>query len=667
VIKYRREIDGLRAFAVVSVLTFHAGFSFVPGGFVGVDVFFVISGYLITSIIINELGVGAFSFSKFYERRVRRLLPPIVPVFLISWLFAFFLLGPEQFKDFSDSVYAALGFSSNWYFLSTVGYFDGPGEFTPFLHLWSLAIEEQFYFVFPAVLVFILRRNPSWLVVVSFCFAVLSFCGAAYFVSESQDDIAFYNSAVRFWEILVGSILASMSCSGDRNKLTADVMEVLGILMIVGPVLYYTDDIQFPGASALIPVIGSALIIAGNGQGRIVSPVLMSRVLVGIGLISYALYIWHWPVLVFLRIINPSGGVGVGLLGVGVSITLAIASYFYIESPVRRKFVLSSAREAYGFAIVFLLGMMIVVAAGKSQALAGYRADLLMQVRSFLYSGDRARIVSRIDDEARFYKEFLNLNFNGESGEYDQLKHDGWTCSFDQRNTPDKIFKCLVSQSKDHNVLVMGDSVGRDSWHALRRAYPKHNFIMLHQSGCPPGDFFRPGPENGCFRGSAELLGRLKSSIRVDAIVVSFRYRPREWKNVESGLVLAKTITDKVFMFGVSPMFGVRISDYIRSLPEGSSIPDFISEDNKRLTRWSYDSMTLEGRDLAGKYGIQFIDVGEFYCPNQKCRIWTFDNYYDPFMWDQSHLTNRGIEEFSGFLKGQSLLLEFLNKTSVGI
>lgn len=141
-IGYRSEIDGLRAIAVVSVLLFHAGFSFLPGGFVGVDVFFVISGYLITSMIVKELDGGRFSFLNFYERRARRLLPPLIPVFIVAWLFSFFLFNAQQFSDFCRSVYAALGFVSNWFFLSEVAYFDGPGELTPLLHIWSLSVEE---------------------------------------------------------------------------------------------------------------------------------------------------------------------------------------------------------------------------------------------------------------------------------------------------------------------------------------------------------------------------------------------------------------------------------------------------------------------------------------------------------------------------------------------
>lgn len=202
-IGYRSEIDGIRALAVVSVVLFHAGFDLFSGGFVGVDVFFVISGFLITSLIVKDIYNEQFSFIEFYERRIRRLLPPLVPVLLFTFICAALLLGEDRYKDFVKSSYSAIGFVSNWYFLSSVGYFDGPGELTPLLHIWSLSVEEQFYFVFPLILVLGARLGRSRLMTVALVMAAGSFLYAVYLMQSGYKDAAFYNSLARFWELLV--------------------------------------------------------------------------------------------------------------------------------------------------------------------------------------------------------------------------------------------------------------------------------------------------------------------------------------------------------------------------------------------------------------------------------------------------------------------------------
>src|SRR5918993_773673 len=192
-IRYRQDIDGLRAVAVVSVLLYHAGFDFARGGFVGVDIFFVISGYLITLLILKEVQQGEFSFGSFCERRIRRLLPPIVPVLVLTWIGGFLVLSEQQFIDYSRSFYATLAFGANWHFLSTVGYFDAESEAKPLLHMWSLSIEEQFYLVFPALLVLLLRRAPRLLHPVTLILFATSLAFATLLISKGQAEVAFFN------------------------------------------------------------------------------------------------------------------------------------------------------------------------------------------------------------------------------------------------------------------------------------------------------------------------------------------------------------------------------------------------------------------------------------------------------------------------------------------
>ena len=654
-IGYRSEIDGLRAIAVVSVLLFHAGFSFLPGGFVGVDVFFVISGYLITSMIVKELDGGRFSFLNFYERRARRLLPPLIPVFIVAWLFSFFLFNAQQFGDFCRSVYAALGFVSNWFFLSEVAYFDGPGELTPLLHIWSLSVEEQFYFVFPVLLLAVCKVCRKRLLSISVFLAFVSLIYSIYLIEGFERETAFYSSLSRFWELLIGAILAISGLRAPRKVLIVDALEITGLLLILVPVVTYSKDTVFPGAAALLPTVGTALIISAQGHGRIVATILKSKPFVWVGLVSYSLYLWHWPILVAIRTAKPAATWSDLAAGLLFAFLLSVASYFLIEQPIRKKAVIGSTRQAYAMAATFLIGAVALVYGSSTPNFAGVQLAAFTETRAKLYSGDRATMISRIEEETAIYMSSLNVNFHGKIPQYDSKIHSGWTCSYDQGNTNDRLFLCLTSQAKAENVLVMGDSVGRDTLHALRRAFPDTNFIMLHQSSCPPGDV-----KTKCFSQSAELLRRLAGAINIKAVVINFQYRPREWVDVESGVLAAKSITKNVIMLGVSPVLGMTSADYIKSLPNDRAIPLFFPEDNKKIIRWSYQDLVNDARKMAEKHNIFFVNVLDFFCPSKQCRLWVDNRYGDPLLFDLQHLTNHGISEFSGYLKSQPLLKQIM-------
>lgn len=643
---YRAEIDGLRAIAVAGVLLFHANFTFIPGGFVGVDVFFVISGYLITSIILREMELGKFSFVNFYERRAKRLLPPLLPVLFVSILFSFATLDAESFDGFARSVYSAVGFVSNWYFLQSVSYFGGPGEQTPLLHLWSLSIEEQFYFLFPAALFIIFRLNRVAVYPAVILLLAASAISSFDFILSYNFDDAFYNSFARFWELLVGSALAVKPNWRVVGKASANTAEILGVCMIAGAMLKYTPATPFPGPSALIPVIGTALIIAARGAGSLVSPILKSKPFVALGLISYALYLWHWPILVFTKLLIPGVGEVGMVLALCCAIALATASYLLIEQPIRTKIRFRAAHVALasGLSFIFVVG---VVAAVSSDRFSNFRERTFTDVRRALYTGDRADMIARVEDEGRRYLDTLNLNFNAKSGEYLVEKYKGWTCSYDLGNTIDRLYECLVSQAADENVLVMGDSIGRDTTHALRRAFPKTNFIMLHQSSCPPGE------AKSCFKDLSGLLGRLSDSVKIKAVVLNFRYRPAEWSVVASGIEAAKKLTPNVILFGVSPAFKMSPVELIKSIPPSSEIPLFLEQGSPKFLQANYSELVDGAKKMASAHNIYFVNILDFFCPQQKCRVWVDNRYGDPLHFDREHLTDNGINEFSDYLKKQ--------------
>jgi len=336
---YRRDIDGLRSVAVLSVVAYHAGWSALSGGFAGVDVFFVISGYLITSLILNEQAADRFRLKNFYIRRARRLFPALFVVLAISSLAAWWLLMPGEMEDFGESLATAAVFSSNFMFFSEAGYFEGPSEFKPLLHTWSLAIEEQYYLLFPLLLL-ACKKTGRYLSIM-LPVALVSLALAEWFVG-SAPAATFFLLPHRLWELMVGSLLASATVH-QRDWFTCwpaacrEALALGGLIAIGYTMLSYSNATAFPGLAALLPTLGTAaLIAAGTGGVTVTSQALASRPMVAIGLISYSLYLWHWPVLVFAKLflVRPPTPTET-LLAVAAAFVLGWASWRFVERPFR--------------------------------------------------------------------------------------------------------------------------------------------------------------------------------------------------------------------------------------------------------------------------------------------------------------------------------------------
>ena len=335
---YRPEIDGLRALAVIPVIFYHAGFATFGGGFVGVDVFFVISGYLITSIIYDEMQRGRFSPAGFYERRIRRILPALFVVCLTCVPFAWFWMEPTQFIDFSQSLIAVNLFVSNIFFWREAGYFATASELKPLLHTWSLAVEEQFYVLFPLALLLLARLQRKALLVLSLIVALISL-GAAQWASKAQPDSNFYLLPYRIWELEVGVILALGAGTWiKREGWLAEAISVCGLAMITVAVFWFDKSTPFPSVWALIPVLGTAFIIAASGPRNFVGRMLSLPPLVGIGLISYSAYLWHQPLFAFTRI-RMFGDLSTinYLLLILLAFALAYVTWKLVEVPFRNR------------------------------------------------------------------------------------------------------------------------------------------------------------------------------------------------------------------------------------------------------------------------------------------------------------------------------------------
>ena len=346
-LNYRPEIDGLRAIAVGAVILYHAqitifGYKPFKGGFIGVDIFFVISGYLITSIILKELvTTGSFSFKHFYERRIRRILPALLFVMLASLPFAWMYLLPGSFVDFSKSILYSLGFSSNFYFhYSGQQYGAESGLLKPFLHTWSLSVEEQYYILFPIVLLITYKFFRKYLIhILTFGFIIS--LGLAEWTSRNYPSISFYFIHTRMWELLAGSILAYFEITKghrSKNQLLNITLPTIGLILISHSIIFFDNDIFHPSFFTLSPIIGVCLIIWFSNKDELITKVLSTKLFVGIGLISYSLYLWHYPIFAFSRIIGfvQESLFKQLLLGI-IILILSIISYVLVERPARNK------------------------------------------------------------------------------------------------------------------------------------------------------------------------------------------------------------------------------------------------------------------------------------------------------------------------------------------
>lgn len=355
---YRPDIDGLRALAIIPVLLFHGGFPAFSGGFVGVDVFFVVSGFLITSLVQREIAAGAFSYVAFWERRARRLLPPMFLVIFVSCGIAFAYFLPEDLEAFGESVFATSTFLSNVYFWLVAGYFSTPDAPVPLVHTWSLAIEEQFYFFFPAVLMLLAATARSRRLSVIALIGGLSFLASLLMVEHAPDG-AFYLLPSRIWELMLGALLALLPAGPRLKGGLADALLAIGLLMIAGAVVWYDASTPFPGIAALAPCLGTALLIwVGDQPGSVLKHVFINRVSVHVGRRSYALYLWHWPLLVFWATWSnkPLSTVSTHEVAavLALSFVLASLSLRFVEDPIRRRTLLRSRASIFTFCLVCL-------------------------------------------------------------------------------------------------------------------------------------------------------------------------------------------------------------------------------------------------------------------------------------------------------------------------
>jgi peptidoglycan/LPS O-acetylase OafA/YrhL len=378
---YRAEIDGMRAIAILGVVFYHAG-HLIPGGYVGVDVFFVISGYLITSLILKDIHAGRFSYSDFLERRIRRIFPALSFVVLVTVLSGAIIMTPEDYLDLAKSSIAQLIAVANFYFWRSGNYFGPAAEEKPLLHTWSLAVEEQFYLLLPLILLSIIsfgrNKRPRLLILTLTICLILSLVLGIYLVCDEKAKAAFYLLPPRAWELLAGSCLAAIpGVFIPKRRSLREFLSWAGMAGIILPFLFYTNRTDFPGISAVPPCLGALFVIHSNScflkqdQLTSVGRLLAMKPMVFIGLISYSLYLWHWPLFAYYEYLQPAHEISTVTMGLIIlSLTFAILSWRFIEIPFRQKHFFRTRRSLFRFAST--IALFTLLASGFIWSTSGF-------------------------------------------------------------------------------------------------------------------------------------------------------------------------------------------------------------------------------------------------------------------------------------------------------
>lgn len=470
--KYRAEIDGLRALAVAPVILFHAGSDLFSGGFVGVDVFFVISGYLITTIILDDMEKGAFSLARFYERRARRILPALFLVAFVSTPFAVMLMMPGDLEDYSASLIAVATFSANILFWQESGYFGLEAELQPFLHAWSLAVEEQYYILFPLFLI-AMRRFARRTVLLSMAALFIASLGLAQWGAYHAPTAAFFLLPTRIWELLVGVFCAYYLKSRTvRADARAQVLSGAGLVLILGAVFAFDETTPTPSLYTLAPTLGAALLIVFAAPNTVAHYLLSRKPLVGVGLISYSAYLWHQPVFAFARHAELSDRLvltnSLYAVLIALSFALAVLSWRYVEQPFRgkrfptRRVVVSSCAAAGA--------LLFAGAAGR--ATDGFE-HLLVQYRL----SPETRAIYRVIADNIEYDLENDMHANGD-------------CHVWVKNaaslSPDMLDACFGEYGA--GVIVLGDSHAMNLYNMVAKSGAFDFVVGVSQGGCRPHD-----------------------------------------------------------------------------------------------------------------------------------------------------------------------------------
>ena len=650
--KYRPDIDGLRAVAVLSVIGFHAFPGLFPGGFIGVDIFFVISGFLISSIIFENLDKQTFSFTEFYVRRIRRIFPALILVMSACVAVGWFVLLPDEYGQLAKHTMAAAGFISNFFFWQEAGYFDNAAETKPLLHLWSLGIEEQFYIFWPLLVYLAWKRRWAFALMLGGMFAV-SFA-ANVRLSHSDSVQAFYSPIPRFWELLMGSMLAYFTFqksnrwskvqaffnyTGDRSrfgqggKSFQEARSVGGVVLISVAVLMVNKQVAFPGWWVLLPVLGAYLLISAGQHAWLNRVLFTNRAMVWTGIISYPLYLWHWPLLSFARIMeSKTPSVAIRLMAIAMALILAWITYRIVEHPARY------GKKGIKKALVLSLLMMFVAGMG-----------------CFAYTQDGLK--RRIPDEVLRQAEALRKDKLG----------DIWPPC---RSGSGKSHGCrIMNPGLAPDVALLGDSHALQMVYAMDEIYRTmgKNVVLLAAPGCFP--FL--GIASACSEFMGNSLRAVLAAPTIKTVILahytSFIFHGRYWaphpdnhaapdmntvvENYRKALhatLIALTQAGKQVIFIVDPPdLYFEPEECVAFRPvylPGHKFRASCSVGRSEFDRWTSDYHRIIEGARAEFPSVRFINAFDYFCDEQDCHA-LIDG--ELLYRDNNHLNEAGARYFA--------------------
>lgn len=613
--KYRADIDGLRALAVVPVLFFHLGVARFSGGFVGVDVFFVISGFLISTILCGEMRAGTYSIINFYERRIRRIFPALFSVLAATMIGAWCLYLPAQFAEFSRSVVAAAFFVSNIFYYSKFDYFDSFSSESPLLHTWSLAVEEQFYIVFPILLWLIFRYLRKYRAHAVFLICLASFVYSGWLL-KTDSSATFYMATSRTWELGTGAFLAVAGIPALRTRFLNEGLGILGLGLLIYSYYHYSADAAFTGPTLAIPCLGAALLIYSGKQGTLAARILSLKPLVWIGFISYSLYLWHWPLIVFYEyyFIKAPDGLSFAdkVMLLALSVVLAVLSWRYIEKPFRQKGGFSARR-------------IFQVSAGAMAAIALSASAVLA------LDGVPGRFAMPVDKMASF------LSYDAlkpmREGKCFLTSHFTSMASFDKND-------CLRMDKSRPNYLLIGDSHAADLWAGLHDSFPGVNVMQATASGCRP--IMGSGGEPRCTNLMNFIFTDFLPTHHVDGLILSARWEDHDAPGVSGTVKAMQGYATRVIVMGP-------VIEYKRPLPELLARRLLRDQDNMLSEAQNYSRIAERDHRMAAALGDHYISVLHLLCRTERCT--TTDKNGDPVQFDTDHLTQSGSDYVASLTK----------------
>lgn len=628
----REEVQGLRALAVGVVILFHAGFDWAIGGYVGVDVFFVISGFLITYGLIREGKEN--NLGAFYIRRIRRLFPALLVTSVLTFIASWLIMSEADFAQAARAtIYAIISISNIGFWLET-GYWDSAAHYKPLLHTWSLSVEEQFYLIWPALMIALLMLGRKAILVLLLALAIGGAIAAQYFV-QTMPSAVFYLTPFRAYQFAIGAAYAALLVVMKRESIVSnawvqDLMIVAGLALIIVPTFVYVgEDPTYLGAMAAIPCVGALLVIMA-GPGKLIGYLLTNPVSTYVGNISYSLYLTHWPLMALYRYhVARDFTLPEQLILIALTVITALGLYYGVEArfrrPVQRGLRAPLSSGGFGFAATGV-AFLVCIAAAHAWANGGFGPSPLRASQSDVLALTE-----------RSYQQENEVRY---------------------QHLPPECFrnrvKCLVLSPRKQNILILGDSHGIDIMNALTVTAPKANVMLAATNGCDTligaeSIYKRPEDVTRCVKNNREIFARQDVFENSDLIIMNFYVQSDKLPLIEDTIEYVKQNSNaEIVLFSNSPIY----VDLLTSIARSQNISSLDARIADEFIHPNYVGTRDALVEIADRTGVTYIDKHALFCPENKCRFIT-ESGTSLISYDKHHLSFEAAQELGNWLKDQ--------------